>query len=340
MFPIHISIVIPVYNGGVSFQKCLASIHKSHRQPDEIIVVADGDSDGSWQVAESFGATVFRLPSSGGPARARNVGAKAAQGDVLFFVDADVTLHSDTLNLIEQRFAESPELTGLIGSYDDEPGASNFLSQYKNLFHHYNHQISDEVVSTFWGACGAVRKSAFEAVGGFDERYKKPCIEDIELGYRLTQAGYAIRLDKNIQIKHLKQWQPISLLRAEIFYRALPWTELILRQRETAAGGNKTVKKELNLSDKNRFSVVCIFCLLGCLALMPWVRGMGFRWLGWSAIALILGLLLINRDVYLFFYRKRGGLFTLGVIPWHWLYFFYSGAAFAYGIFSRLFTVH
>ncbi len=216
---ITISIVIPVYNGGESFSKCLASIRDSLSPMDEVIVVSDGDTDGSWEVAQAFGAKVFRLPTPGGPARARNVGAKAAQGDILFFVDADVTLHGDTLNLIEQQFEQSPELAALIGSYDDAPGAKNFLSQYKNLFHHYTHQMSSEVAFTFWGACGAIRRSVFQAIGGFDESYRKPCIEDIELGYRLKRAGYSIRLCKNIQVKHLKRWETISLLKAEIFYK-------------------------------------------------------------------------------------------------------------------------
>ncbi len=62
---IGISIVIPVYNGGESFAKCLASVNASLRAPDEVIVVSDGDTDGSWQVAEAFGAKVLRLPAQG-----------------------------------------------------------------------------------------------------------------------------------------------------------------------------------------------------------------------------------------------------------------------------------
>lgn len=314
---ISISIVIPVYNGGEDFRKCLDSIKKSLRTPDEVIVVSDGDTDDSWQVAEAFGAKVFRLSTSGGPARARNIGAKAAQGDILFFVDADVTLHPNTLSLIEQRFVQKPDLAALIGSYDDAPGADNFLSQYKNLFHHYTHQVSSEVASTFWGACGAIRQSVFERVGGFDESYRKPCIEDIELGCRLKQAGYSIGLYKDIQVKHLKCSKPISLLRTEIFYRALPWTELILRSRN--------FNTDLNLSNSNRLSVVLIFGLIGSLAASTL-----FLWFLIVAAVLLVGLLLLNLDVYRFFYNKRGLLFTLRVIPWHWFYFLYGGTAFAF----------
>ena len=312
-----ISVIIPVHNGGVSFRQCLASLKSSIRPADEVIVVADGDTDGSWQAAEAFGAKVIRFATAGGPARARNAGARAAKGDILFFVDADVTVHPETIAQVEQAFRD-PKLSALIGSYDDAPGASNFLSQYKNLFHHYTHQISSEKATTFWGACGAVRRTAFFSVGGFDESYRRPCVEDIELGYRLSRAGYSIALRKNIQVKHLKCWRPISLLKAEIFYRALPWTELILQNRRFDA--------DLNLSHTNRLSVILAFALVSILIVSPLAP-----WLLWGAAAIASALLAINLNVYRFFYHKRGLLFTLGVVFWHWLYFLYGGAAFAWG---------
>ena len=313
-----ISIIIPVHNGGEAFRRCLSSLEQSSRPPDEVIVVADGDTDGSWQIAEACGAQVLRYESAGGPARARNRGAKAAKGDILFFIDADVTVGPETIHGVDEAFQQDVNLAALIGSYDDQPGAKNFLSQYKNLFHHYTHQVASEQASTFWGACGAIRAEVFEAVGRFDERYQKPCVEDIELGYRLKRAGYRMRLCKHIQVKHLKCWQPLSLLRAEIFYRALPWTELILSQRQPMT--------DLNLDRSNRLSVVLSFALVGSL-LAGWIHP--FLWI--VAVAMMVGLLGLNWPVYRFFYRQRGGFFTLRVIPWHWFYFLYGGGAFAYG---------
>lgn len=315
---LKISVVIPVHNGGNAFYRCLDSIQASRRQPDEVIVVADGDTDGSWKLAESFGVRVLRFSSAGGPARARNYGAKAAKGDILFFIDADVTVGPDTIQRVEETFLQNSHLAALIGSYDDSPGADNFLSQYKNLFHHYTHQISSLDAFTFWGACGAIKRSVFHSIGGFDEAYRKPCIEDIELGYRLKRANYSIRLCKDIQVKHLKRWEPLSLLKAEIFYRALPWTELLLNDNRFEA--------DLNLSYTNRLSVVLVFLLIGNLA----GSFIALELLG-LAIASAISLLIINRNIYQFFYQKRGLVFSLRVIPWHWFYFLYGGIAFAYG---------
>lgn len=321
---VFVSIIIPVYNGGTAFKTCLQSLElyrpNTTSLSTEVIVVADGCTDGSDLLAKQFGATVLRTPSTspGGPARARNIGAHQATGDILFFIDADVALHSSTIQQVADLFQAEPNLDAVIGSYDDEPGSLNFLSQYKNLFHHYTHQTSNEEASTFWGACGAIRRQVFLGMGGFDERYIKPSIEDIELGYRLKDQGYSIRLCKSIYVKHLKCWEPLSLLRAEIFYRALPWTELLLRRKQTS--------NDLNLKAETRLSVVLVFSILLALGLGYWWHPSLFLAAGTLGC-----LMLINWPVYRFFLEKRGLIFTLKVLPWHWLYLFYSGASYVVG---------
>jgi GT2 family glycosyltransferase len=314
----RISAIVPVYNGGTEFRRCLASLAGAMPPPHEVIVVADGDSDGSWRLAEEFGATVIRIPTSGGPAKARNLGAREAQGDILFFVDADVEIHPDTIRKVVQAFQQESDLSALIGSYDDAPGSSNFLSQYKNLFHHYTHQTASSEASTFWGACGAIRRDIFLNLGGFDEAYRLPCVEDIELGYRLRRAGYRIKLDKTLQVKHLKRWGILSLLKADFFYRALPWTALILRDRHLV--------NDLNLKWSSRLSVILVYALLVVLV-VAWCWPLGLLF----ACAFGLVLLVINAPVYQFFHDKRGFRFATQTIPWHWLYYFYNGLAFVIG---------
>src|SRR5262249_58427652 len=82
-----VAVVIPVFQGGELFRHCLESLRAATTAPDEIVVVADGDSDGSGQLASELGIRVLRTAQRTGPAQARNLGARAVRSDILFFID-------------------------------------------------------------------------------------------------------------------------------------------------------------------------------------------------------------------------------------------------------------
>jgi GT2 family glycosyltransferase len=249
---------------------------------------------------------------------ARNLGARRARGDILVFVDADVVVPPDFFSRIAALFGEAPELAAVIGSYDDTPEAPNFLSQYKNLLHHFIHQQSRADASTFWGACGAIRRSVFMELGGFDERIARPAMEDVELGHRLRQSGHRIRLVRSLQVTHLKTWSARSLLLTDVFARAVPWTELILRDR--------TLTNDLNLRVPYRISVALAVALVTS-ALAGLVHPSWFA----ATAAAGLGLLGLNLPVYRFFHAQRGPWFTIRAIGWHWLSYLYSGVGVVIG---------
>src|SRR5437660_8736753 len=139
-----LSVVIPVHNGGRDFEHCLRrlrdSLQAEHEYEHELIIVDDGSTDGSAALAESFGAVVVRNATAQGPASARNTGARAATAPLIFFLDADVAVHPETLGRVVARFAADPGLAALFGSYDDHPTAPGLVSQFRNLLHHYMHQ--------------------------------------------------------------------------------------------------------------------------------------------------------------------------------------------------------
>ena len=316
--PLTVAVIVPVYNGGATFRASLGSLWRAVPPPDELIVVGDGDTDGSSQYAEAAGISVYRFPAPGGPGRARNLGASKAKSDILFFVDADVTVPENIISRVKEIFAQDAKVAAIIGSYDEQPKEPNFLSQYRNLLHHYVHQNGREEASTFWGACGAMRRDVFLTMGGFDETYIKPSIEDIELGYRLKRAGHTIRLCKSLQVKHWKRWTVVSMLQADFFQRALPWTQLIHRHRGFV--------NDLNIGVSGRTSVLLTGGLLGALLLSLWQP---LLLVGAAVMGLML--FILNVRLYRFFLEKRGLRFAAQVIPWHWLYFLYSGVAFAIG---------
>lgn len=414
-----VSVVIPVYNAAGYLRACLENLRCSLAAPLECIVVDDGSTDESAAVAREFGAKVISLPHRG-PAVARNLGAGIAKGEILLFLDADVCVHQDTISRVLWNFEADPSLDALIGSYDDAPGSKDFISQYRNLMHCFVHQQGYREACTFWTGCGAIRRHVFVACSGFDENLG---MEDIELGYRLTQAKRKLVLDKALQVKHLKRWTFWNLLKTDIFVRGIPWTELILRDRR--------MPNDLNLQVSERISVALMFILFGLGAegtlryggyfLTPFVailifllatywvesparpqpKGItllmaavvaGFVWLAYAhhmlpmvppvllgyallflrgryvrgnrtrhvvtglvyvvyllfailftltflphrpvvfgVYAVLLSVVIINREFYLFFGKRRGLITALAVIPFHLLYHFYNGISFIVG---------
>jgi glycosyltransferase involved in cell wall biosynthesis len=415
----QVSVIIPVYNDPGHLAQCLAALRVSQVVPLEFIVVDDGSTDNTRDVAAASGAKVLSTGGRHGPACARNIGAREAGGDLLLFIDADVCVKPDTIGRAVAEFDKDPTLDALMGSYDRSPAVSHFVSQYRNLLHSYVHQSNPGKAGSFWAGCGAIRKSVFLEFGGFDEKYQAPAIEDIELGYRMAQANRNLLLCPDVQVKHLKRWSLHGMLRTDFFYRALPWSELSL------SSGRMT--SSLNLKVSQRISVALVFLVTALAAfltihwhvyfLVPlfatfficlsgyWMGGwthdsflistimglmlvsiavlsyvfhmkaiiplvmlaaMGLfvrhryayselqrrRWTGvwvggyslvaammvwiyfpWKPLAMVLfllmlALILLNQQFYMFLATERGWFFALAAIPFHALYFFFCGVAF------------
>lgn len=321
-----LSIITPVLNGGDVFRRCLAALQASDFKNWELIVVDDGSTDRSAEWAREAGAVVLKTSGRLGPGAARNHGARVARGDYLCFIDADCQVHPDTLSKIAQHLEQEPELEALFGSYDDMPAARNFVAQFKNLFHHYVHQTGRGEASTFWAGAGVIRRTTFLALGGFDvRRYPRASIEDIDLGYRLRQAGGRIRLAKDVLVTHHKAWTLVSMIKSDVLDRGIPWTRLMLRSPQRV--------NDLNLGLSSRLSIVAVYAWLA--ALLATLLLAGHPWFLvalFIAVSLAVFLLILNWDVYRFFHRKRGIWFAVRAGCLHWLYYFYCLIAYAGGV--------
>ncbi len=311
-----ISIIIPVYNGGKTIRRCLESVFTSTYPSYECVVVDDRSNDDTHQILQSFDARVIQLDGHSGAAYARNRGAEAARGDILLFIDADVTIYPDCLDKVAELFEKKPGMSALFGTYDDQPDGSNFLSQYKNLFHHFVHQTSREDASTFWTACGAIKKNVFFEVGEFNEKTRM--MEDIELGYKLKAKNHKIHLEKGLFVKHLKRYSFSYLLKSDLFDRAIPWTILILNNKQSA--------NDLNLKTTQKLSALIVIFLIASIIIAP-----VSIWFALTIPFLLTAFFLMNHEFYGFYLRKRGSLFMLRVIPFHILYYLYGTLGFIIG---------
>ena len=270
--------------------------------------------------------TVHRPP--GGPGRARNEGAGRARGEVLVFVDADVCVARTTLRQFAELFRATPALGAAFGAYDQAPEAAGLVSQYRNLLHHYVHSASAGPATTCWAGCGAVRREAFVAVGGFDaERYRRPQIEDIELGYRLSAAGWPIVLVPEIMGKHLKRWTFLGGVVTDFRDRGVPWMQLILERREVAAAG------PLNLAIREK-----IFTVIAPLGIAAALLAVAFRsWtLGAAAAAAFIAIIVGNATMLAWFARIRGWRFAACVVPLRLAYYALNAVSAAWAMLGHL----
>lgn len=227
-----VSVIIPAYNAARTLPQTLAALNAAQPPPLEIIVADDGSTDETAQAAERAGARVIRSPKNIGAAAAKNRGAESAQGDILFFTDADIVPPPDAIALIQDamRDAHTDAIVGLLA--ENIPHA-NWASQFKNLWMNFTYArfIGAERIGLFYTSVAIMRRAVFLNLGGFDEKYRGASIaEDTEFGQRAWGQGTHIRLEPKLRAVHLKAYTAQGVLR-EDFKRAYALTLMRLRKR-------------------------------------------------------------------------------------------------------------
>ncbi len=325
----QLTVIVPAFKCAPMLRACLDGLLASDLPRDEweLIVVDDSSPDETPDVARTVADLVLTTPNGPrGPAFARNLAAVRARAPLLLFVDSDVVVAPHTLSGFVHIFATHPDVVAASGAYDLHPGDDGFVSQYRNLLHHYVHRIGAGEASTFWAGCGAVRRDAFLRVGGYDaRRYPRPQIEDIELGYRLDATGERILLVPELQGSHLKRWTFRNMVRTDFRERAVPWMHLILDRGESIADG------PLNLAFGEK--ILTALAGVSVLALMTSLATLDSRWLAIAGVATIVQVM-ANAPLFAWFAEVRGEFFALRVIPLRLLYYFISGFGAAWAIAS------
>ncbi len=316
---LSVSAVMPCFNGIGYIERSLPPLLAMLARGEllEVIVADNGSTDASAAWAAEQGARVLPAGNQDGPGRARNIATAEARGDIVWFVDADVVAHDDAVEPLLRAF-EDPDVVAVFGSYDDTPPYEAFASQYMNLRHHYVHHQHGGDAVTFWSGCGAVRREAFLAVGGFDaDRYQRPSIEDIELGYRLSASGGRIRTDPAMQGTHLKEWSLWGVVHTDIVCRALPWSRLLLESRDVPMTLNTGPKEQAKALLAGFWGLSGIAALAGALSI-------------WVPLVLTLAVFSVHRSLFEVFRRRRGVAFALLGVAFHQVHLVYSAAAFVW----------
>jgi lipopolysaccharide/colanic/teichoic acid biosynthesis glycosyltransferase/GT2 family glycosyltransferase len=187
-----ISVIVPVYNGEDTLGACLAALRAQSLAPDryEIIVVDDGSTDRTVDVAREYGVRTI-CQAHAGPAAARNRGARAAGGDILLFTDADCWPAPDWVERMAEPLNDG-DVVGAKGVYRTRQKGlvARFVQcEYEFKYARLARHRYIDFVDTY---SAAYRRDLFLANGGFDETFTTASVEDQELSFRLARKGYRL----------------------------------------------------------------------------------------------------------------------------------------------------
>lgn len=185
-----ISVIIPARNASDTLSDCLRAISAQEGidLPYEVIVVDDGSTDDTGQIALGYEARVVTLDGRG-PAAARNTGAQNARGEILVFTDADCQPARDWLARLTLPFRD-PEIVGVRGAYrtHQQSWVPRFVQEeYAFKYRRMERYSAIDFIDTY---SAAYRRQVFLENCGFEEAFPVPSVEDQEFSFRLARKGY------------------------------------------------------------------------------------------------------------------------------------------------------
>jgi glycosyltransferase involved in cell wall biosynthesis len=207
-----VSVIVPSYNYAKTLRVCLASAFAQTYRAAEVIVVDDRSTDGSAEIAREFPCRLIVQPRNRGAAAARNTGAAAATGEILFFLDSDVALEPDAIGNAVRLLAEDPGCGCVYGIHPPEPLIDDGpVERYRTLHMHHALLRASGYTKTAIFALAAIPKAVFTDVGPFDENFRGAGGEDTEYSDRLA-ARYRILLSPSVVGRHDDEDRLLPLL--------------------------------------------------------------------------------------------------------------------------------
>ena len=307
---LRLSVVVPAHESAGDVEYCIAALEASSLPRDEWELILINDRE------------------KRGPAFARNRGVEKAAAGIVAFVDSDVMVHRDALSRMLSILEPDTGPAAVFGSYDAAPTEKGVVSRYRNLLHHFVHQRSPGHVESFWAGCGGIRKAVFESVGGFDEtRFTRPEIEDVELGYRLRDAGHEIILDPRIQCTHRKRWTLAGMIGSDFTRRGLPWTRLLVER------GMLLSPRGLSLGLSERLSAGAAVLSVLSFAAAAMTNSASLAYVAFTALS---AFVLANLPLLKFLASTNGAVFAIASIPLHLAYSLTATSAFVIGAFISI----
>lgn len=234
------SVIIPAYNSASTIAECIRALKAQDFQKKdyEIIVVDDGSKDKTAFIAEKEGTKVLRQHNAG-PAKARNNGAKFANGKILVFTDADCIAEKNWLQEMLKPFKD-PKVIGVQGAY--KTAQKSIVARFAQIEIEERYELMKKnagCIDWVGSYSAAYRRGDFFSAGGFDESFPKASGEDPELSYKLAKAGKKLVFNPDAIVWHTHPDTLMKYLRTK-FFRAFYRVKLYSKHKDKIAGDSYT----------------------------------------------------------------------------------------------------
>ena len=199
------SVVVCSYNGAKTLDRCLTSLKEINYPSYEVILVDDGSTDNTQEIAASHNWVKNVRQENKGLSFARNVGAHASCGDVIVYTDSDCMADPDWLYYLMGTLL-SGDYAG-VGGPNISPPAENWVQACVSAAPGGpNHVLLTDVVAEHIPGCNmAFHRWAFDQVGGFDPEYRKAG-DDVDFCWRLQQSGGVIAFSPAAIVWHYRRF--------------------------------------------------------------------------------------------------------------------------------------
>jgi GT2 family glycosyltransferase len=211
-----ISVVVCSYNGARTIGDCLEGLNRLDYPRFEVTVVDDGSTDATASIAHMYGTHVISTPNQGLSA-ARNVGLAAATGEIIAYTDDDARPDPHWLTYLAATFMQTSH-AAVGGPNIAPPGDGTVAACVANAPGGPVHVlISDTEAEHVPGCNMAFRKSALEAIGGFDPRFRRAG-DDVDVCWRLLEAGFTIGFSGAAMVWHHRRNSLRAYVRQQLGY--------------------------------------------------------------------------------------------------------------------------